>query len=101
MDGGGTVEAIFRRGDADADGIVNITDAIYVLNYLFQGGSEPPCLDAADADDEFAINITDGIYILNFLFLGGNEPPTPGPFSCGPDTPGEDGLDCQSYGAGC
>lgn len=70
--------ASFVRGDANADGKINITDAIFVLNFLFLGGATPRCLDAADADDksERAVNITDAIYLLNFLFLGGPSPPT-------------------------
>src|SRR5690606_22086329 len=31
----------FVRGDADANGNVNLTDGIVVLNYLFQGGVDP------------------------------------------------------------
>ena len=77
--GGGGGGTNFVRGDADASGAINITDGIFVLNFLFLGGPNPPCEDAADADDSSAINITDGIYILNFLFLGGPDPAAPHP----------------------
>ena len=50
----------FFRGDADNSGAVNITDGIFVLNFLFLGGPDPSCMDAADADDSGATNITDG-----------------------------------------
>lgn len=86
----------FRRGDGDANGVVNITDGIYVLNFLFLGGPPPPCRDAADADDNGAVNITDGIYILNFLFLGGPPPPSPGQTDCGID-PTQPNLGCETY----
>ncbi|MGQ9590843.1 MAG: hypothetical protein ACUVYA_11170 [Planctomycetota bacterium] len=85
----------FIRSDANADGATNITDGIYVLNYLFLGGPAPPCEDAADANGDDGINITDGIYILNYLFLGGPEPTPPFP-DCGLD-PGEDGVSCESF----
>jgi subtilisin-like proprotein convertase family protein len=39
----------FRRGDANVDGELNLTDALYTLNGLFLGGPRPGCLDAADA----------------------------------------------------
>jgi hypothetical protein len=66
----------FHRGDADASGPPsNITDGIYILNYLFTGGDTPPCFDAADTDNSGTHNITDGIYILNYLFTGGDTPP--------------------------
>ena len=88
----------FRRGDSNDDGSVNITDGIYILNYLFLGGPTPTCLEAADGNDDGGVNITDGIYILNYLFLGGPEPPAPGSFDCGPDpagSPPEPG--CERY----
>ena len=82
---------VFRRGDSNASGDLNITDGVFVLNYLFLGGPEPPCQDAADSDDNGQLNITDGVRILNYLFLGGPAPPAPGPETCGPD-PTEDEL---------
>ncbi len=87
----------FRRGDSNADGAINITDGIYTLNYLFLGGGEPPCMEAADANDDGGLNITDGIYLLNYLFLGGVAPPAPGPDACGPDPAGSPALGCASY----
>ena len=41
----------FLRGDATADGNLNLTDAVFTLNHLFLGGPAPDCADAADADD--------------------------------------------------
>jgi hypothetical protein len=79
--GGGT----FRRGDADSNGGLELTDAIYVLNNQFLGGPDPICMDAADADDSGAYDLTDAIYSLNFQFLGAAAPPSPGPTACGPD----------------
>ena len=80
----------FRRGDSNATGDINITDGVFVLNYLFLGGPEPPCQDAADSDDNGTLNITDGVRILNYLFLGGPAPPAPGPDVCGSDPTPDD-----------
>jgi hypothetical protein len=77
--------ASFRRGDADADGTTVITDAIVVLEWLFRGGREPGCRDAADSDDSGVIDLTDPIRLLDFLFRGGPEPPDPGTAACGDD----------------
>ena len=96
--GGGA--PFFHRGDANADGALNITDGIFVLNYLFLGGDEPSCLEAANANDDDSINITDGIFVLNYLFLGGPAPAPPGPPEepCGPDPQGSPtNLGCASY----
>ena len=85
----------FVRGDTNADSSVDITDAVFVLNFLFLGGDNPPCRDAANVDDSPAIDITDGIYVLNFLFLGGAAPPSPFP-DCSGDGVGED-ADCGDF----
>jgi hypothetical protein len=95
VEAGGTT---FRRGDSNADAQLNITDGIFVLNYLFLGGPTPTCLEAANANDDPSLNITDGIYILNFLFLGGPSPAAPGPDACGPDpVTSPTDLTCEAY----
>ena len=86
----------FKRGDADGVGAINLTDGVFLLNFLFLGGGAPPCADAADANDDGQLNITTGVYVFNWLFLGGPLPPAPGPNNCGPD-PSDDALDCASY----
>ena len=46
------------RGDANADGTINISDGVYSLNFLFTGGDAPPtpfpgcALDPDDPDNE-------------------------------------------------
>ena len=91
----------FIRADSNGDGIVNITDGIFVLNFLFLGGPAPPCQDSADSNDDSLLNITDGIFILNFLFLGGPEPPAPSP-GCGVDPSGDaDGIFCETANPSC
>ncbi len=88
----------FLRGDPTTDAIVDLTDAVFVLNYLFVGGSEPGCAAAADSNGDRAIDLTDAVAILTFLFLDteGAVPPAPGPFDCGVD-PVDDGLGCFVY----
>ena len=93
---GGAAETWFRRGDANADGELNLTDAVFTLGVLFLGEAAPTCSDAADADDNGEVQLTDAVFTLNYLFLGGGPLPTPGSESCGTD-PSRDRLDCRSY----
>ena len=92
----GAGEVFFQRGDTLDDGILNVTDAIAVLNWLFLGGAPPSCRSSADIDDSGIVNLTDPIALLRHLFLGGEEPPPPFQ-ECGPDpTPDDLGCDASS-----
>lgn len=95
----------FIRGDVDLNAVVDISDAIQILNWLFQGGPVPACHDSADADDDGTISPTDPTVITNYLFLGGPQPPCPFCCSaaascCGKDPTG-DGLPCGQTLPGC
>jgi hypothetical protein len=83
----------FRRGDANADGTVDIADPIAVLRALFLGRGRIACADAADSNDDGILDITDASSTLDFLFRGGPGIPDPGPRTCGPD-PTPDDLGC-------
>jgi hypothetical protein len=82
----------FRRGDANSDGAVNITDTVFILNALFNG-YDCLCWDAADGNDDGAVNVTDSVFVFNHLFYGGAAPPPPYP-GCGEDDYDSDGLFC-------
>ncbi|MEE8143404.1 MAG: hypothetical protein V3T77_09915 [Planctomycetota bacterium] len=69
----------FLRGDATADGFLDISDGITILNYLFEGTPAAGCLDAIDADDNGEHNVADAIVVLLYLFASGNPLPMPFP----------------------
>lgn len=63
------------RGDPNADFKVDVSDVIYLINYLFKGGPPPvPGLFAADVNCDSLGNVTDVIYLINYLFKGGPKP---------------------------
>ncbi len=86
-------EPRFRRGDTNASGRMDISDAILSLSHLFGGSADVECLDALDANDDGAVNISDPSYMLNYLFSSGRAPAAPGAV-CGVD-PTADGLGCE------
>jgi hypothetical protein len=86
---------VFQRGDTNADGNMDISDAVTILIYLFIGGVTPPCIKSADADDDGTVVISDPIYLLRYLFLAGEAPPAP-LGACGPDTTADE-LACDSF----
>ena len=88
----------FRRGDANGDGEVNISDPVNILLWRFSTGEEPDCLDTADANDDERHDITDAIFLLLYLFQGEQTPPEPGPDRCGTSPTASTG--CKSYDCG-
>jgi hypothetical protein len=86
----------FSRGNANADGALDIADAVFTLSHLFASGPAPSCLDAGDANDDGRIDIADAVATLAHLFgAAGSLPPPFG--TCGPDGTA-DGLGCASFG---
>ena len=87
--GGGT---LFQRGDCNGDASLNLTDGVFLLNYLFLQGPRPPCEAACDSGGDGQLNLTSGVFLLNYLFLQGPSLPAPFP-DCG-SSAGEP-LTCQ------
>jgi len=87
--------AEFVRGDSNDDAVINLSDAISVVGFLFQGSGPLSCTDSGDMNDDGNINLSDAIFLVSWLFIGG--PPLPQPLACGPD-PTEDDLGCARAG---
>jgi uncharacterized delta-60 repeat protein len=66
----------FLRGDANGDGVINVTDVVYLINYLFIDGPAPDPVLVGDVNCDGVVNVTDVVYLINYLFIGG-PPPCP------------------------
>ncbi len=64
----------FMRGDANADGVINAADVVYLINYLFISGPAPDPLAAGDVNCNGTINAADVVYLINYLFISGPPP---------------------------
>lgn len=61
-------------GDADGNGIVNISDAIYLIAYVFSGGPAPNPVVVGDVDCSGIVNISDVVYLITYVFNGSPAP---------------------------
>lgn len=61
-------------GDADGNDLVNISDAGFLIAYIFGGGPAPDPLLAGDADCNDLVNISDAVYLITYIFGGAPEP---------------------------
>ncbi len=80
---------MFIRGDVSGEGSLDLSDAIQLLGYLFQGNPWPTCFDALDVNDSGSIDIGDALRLLRYTFGIDSppEPPFPDPgFDPTPDT---------------
>ncbi len=64
----------FTCGDCNGDGIIDVGDVLYLINYLFIDGSAPDPIQSADVNIDGMVDIADVIYLINYLFLGGSPP---------------------------
>jgi len=68
------IESGYTTGDANEDSLINVSDAVYIINYVFVGGTPPDPLEAGDANCDETLNVSDAVWIINYVFLGGFNP---------------------------
>lgn len=60
-------------GDADNNKAVNISDAVFIITYMFSGGSAPGAC-VGDPNDDCVTNISDAVFLIARIFSGGVAP---------------------------
>jgi hypothetical protein len=61
-------------GDANGDGLANVGDAVYIINYVFGGGPPPDPLKSGDVNEDCTVDVGDAVYLINFIFREGPAP---------------------------
>jgi hypothetical protein len=65
-------------GDANGDAVINISDAVYLIAYIFAGGAAPGdcgyAFGKGDANGDGVVNISDAVYLIAYIFAGGAVP---------------------------
>ncbi|MBD3219122.1 MAG: hypothetical protein GF310_12675 [candidate division Zixibacteria bacterium] len=80
-------------GDANLDDVVNISDIVWIINYVFVGGPEPlPVLACGDVNSDKDVNVSDAVWLINYVFEGG-----PAPSECSPGAPAWYNGDCCPF----
>ena len=57
-------------GDANSDGIVDVADLVYLINYLYRGGMPPSPVSLGDFNQDGEVNLADLVALINYLFRG-------------------------------
>ena len=61
-------------GDVNCDGLVNILDIVYLINYKYKEGTAPDPINRADVNCDDEIDILDIIYLSNYKYKDGPDP---------------------------
>jgi hypothetical protein len=64
----------FLRGDVNVDGIVDVGDCVYLINYIFKYGPEPSPLESGESNCDDIIDVGDIVYLINYIFKYGPPP---------------------------
>lgn len=78
---GFTIYDVLACGDMDGSGQVDLSDVVYLINYVFAGGPPPQDMSHGDVDCSFQTDVSDAVYMINYIF-GGGPAPCEGPL-CG------------------
>ncbi len=61
-------------GDANTDCLVNISDVVFLIGYIFASGEEPFRPDVADCNADCQVDLADAVYLINYIFGEGPKP---------------------------
>jgi hypothetical protein len=61
-------------GDVNVDGVLDLGDVVFLINYLFKGGPAPDPTAAGDCTCDLTVDVGDVVYLLNYLFKNGPPP---------------------------
>ncbi|MCK4403990.1 MAG: SBBP repeat-containing protein [candidate division Zixibacteria bacterium] len=64
----------FISGDANGDGVIDLGDVVYLINYLYRNGTAPDPLPAGDCNCDGIVDLGDVVYLINYLYRGGPPP---------------------------
>src|SRR5258706_136315 len=60
------------QGDIDGNGVTDVADVFYLINFLFAGGPAP--IGFGDTSGNGNVDVADVFYLINYLFAGGPYP---------------------------
>ncbi len=65
-------------GSINGDEVAEISDVVYLVNYLFKSGDSPQCYrpytSCADANGDGEVTIADAVYLINYIVKSGPDP---------------------------
>jgi len=72
--------ATYICGDVSGDGLVELADVVYLINYLYKNDLPPQCAPTtacADPNSDGVVEVGDVVYLINYLYKSGTPPCNP------------------------
>jgi hypothetical protein len=66
------VDTSYACGDCNGDGSIDISDYVYLDEYIWSGGPAP--LGRGDVNCDNVIDVSDEVYLIAYIFSGGAAP---------------------------
>lgn len=63
-----------KHGDSNGDDVIDVSDAVFMIEYIFASGAEPYPMLSGDADCNGTLDIADVVFLINYIFSGGSAP---------------------------
>jgi len=60
-------------GDVNGDGVVELGDIVYEINYVFRNDSSPAPRAVGDVNCDGVVELGDVVYLINYVFR--DDPP--------------------------
>jgi len=61
-------------GDVTGDGIIDLGDVLFIISYLYKGGTAPDPLCLADVNCDGTVDLGDVLHLISYLYKGGAPP---------------------------
>ncbi len=70
----GPKTSTWLAGDVNGDQVVDVSDIVFLINYLYRAGPAPDPLERGDVNQDGEVSLSDIVYLVNYLYRGGPPP---------------------------
>jgi len=66
----------YKIGDPTMNGVIDLADVVFLIDYVYKGGSAPDPFSSGDVTCDAQITLADIVYLINYLYKNGPAPPS-------------------------
>ena len=66
----------YKIGDPTMNGVIDLGDVVFLIDYVYKGGSAPDPFSSGDVTCDAQITLEDIVFLINYLYKNGPPPPS-------------------------